>query len=411
MTGVFCCSFYFDLTHSPLYSTFYPHDSCLADVTPFSLRSTASIVFGLATALGAAFGPGFSIVIDRINEFQFTLPILGDQYFNTMTGPGYFMCVNWIIYFAMICFFFKEPKRTGLEELKRRETTPIDDDSKKETLLDSVDSSSTSNNKIIVHGTESKFPVDRTYYEQDSDNLSFDSFEFSASHDEEVDDLPKEKGAYCSCFRNMTRPVLICMTVVVFKRIALESIVGATPIVAKNRYDWSIEDVGTLQVVNGLIIVPVCFFAAYLSTKYEDRVMTLCFLFVTLIGMLIMFDLSDFVNYHASLTYNEYSVFSTGPISYVTGSLIAFIGVEVCESFTASMMSKVVSSKLAEGTFNAGLLQTLVGTGGRALGDIFVTAMGLISIRNLLNLLILPGMGLVASSIMLILWNYELLGV
>jgi hypothetical protein len=45
------------------------------------------------------------------------------------------------------------------------------------------------------------------------------------------------------------------------------------------------------------------------------------------------------------------------------------------------------------------------------MGDIFVTAMGYISIRNLLNLLILPGMGLVASSIIMILWNYDLLGV
>ena len=104
-------------------------------------------------------------------------------------------------------------------------------------------------------------------------------------------------------------------------------------------------------------------------------------------------------------------MFSTGEFRYVAGSLIAFIGVEVCESFTASMMSKVVPSKMAKGTFNAGLLETLVGTGGRAIGDLFVTAMGLLSIRNLLNLLILPGMGLVASSIIMILWNYELLGV
>ena len=110
MQGVLVCSFYFILTHSPLYSTFYPHDSCLADVTPFSLRSTASIVFGLATALGAAFGPGFSIVIDRINPFQFTLPILGDQYFNTMTGPGYFMCVNWILYFVLGPGLVSEPE-------------------------------------------------------------------------------------------------------------------------------------------------------------------------------------------------------------------------------------------------------------------------------------------------------------
>lgn len=58
-----------------------------------------------------------------------------------------------------------------------------------------------------------------------------------------------------------------------------------------------------------------------------------------------------------------------------------------------------------------GLLATLVGTGGRAVGDLFITCMGLVSIRNLLNLLIIPGAALVAFSIFLIRWNYDILAV
>merc|ERR1712194_777344 len=99
------------------------------------------------------------------------------------------------------------------------------------------------------------------------------------------------------------------------------------------------------------------------------------------------------------------------PVRYISGSLIAFSGIEACESFVASLMSKVVPSALAQGTFNSGLLATLVGTGGRAVGDLFITLMGLISIRNLLNLLILPGALLVTLSIMLIILNYEILAV
>ena len=343
-------------------------------------------------------------MIDQIDEFQFNLPLLGGQVFNSMTGPGYFMCVNWIAYAIMIFFFFREPKRSGLEELKRRENGLNNDvDPKKKALLDNVTSSSTDANKIILRDAS---------FEDDSVSIGGDSIEFSNYDDEKTAVEPKdEKQKCCSCVTHMTRPVLICMTLVFFKRVALESIVGASPIVTKNRYGWHIDDVGALQVVNGLIIIPACLFAGYLSTKYEDRLMALCFLSVTLFGMVIMFDPSDFFDHDTLETYNEYSIFSTGPVSYVTGSLIAFIGVEVCESFTASMMSKVVPSKMAKGTFNAGLLETLVGTGGRAFGDLFVTMMGLISIRNLLNLLILPGMGLVASSIIMILWNYKLLEV
>jgi len=37
--------------------------------------------------------------------------------------------------------------------------------------------------------------------------------------------------------------------------------------------------------------------------------------------------------------------------------------------------------------------------------------MGLISIRNLLNLLIIPGASLVAMAIGLIVWNYDILAV
>ena len=325
------------------------------------------------------------------------------------------MCLNWIIYAVLIFAFFKEPRRTGLEELKRRETGLFEEDSKKTSLLDKVVSLPARKKEIVlVQGlktADSSLSVDdSTTYEEDCDSLTSESIEDLLSCNEELKEEIEQKRC-CSCFRHMTRSVVICMTLVFFKRIALESIVGASPIITKNRYGWSIEDVGVLQLVNGIIVIPACFMAGYLSSKHEDRTMALCFLSVSLIGMAIMFDPTDLIGYHDSEQYNEFYMLSTGPFRYVAGSRIAFVGVEVCESFSASMMSKVIPSKMAKGTFNAGLLETLVGTGGRAMGDIFVTAMGYISIRNLLNLLILPGMGLVASSIIMILWNYDLLGV
>jgi len=118
-----------------------------------------------------------------------------------------------------------------------------------------------------------------------------------------------------------------------------------------------------------------------------------------------LFNLKD------SETFNEGHPMAVGPTRYVMGSLIAFSGIEACESYVASLMSKVVPSALAQGTFNSGLLATLVGTGGCAFGDLFVTCMGLISIRNLLNLLIIPGAALVSFSIFLIRWNYDILTV
>ena len=146
------------------------------------------------------------------------------------------------------------------------------------------------------------------------------------------------------------------------KRIALESVVGSTSIITKNRYGWSIKNVGTLHLVNGIIVIPVSIFSGYLSTMYEDRYMSIWFLAITLVGMFCLFDITDLMDNDESETYNEGQLMAVGPARYIVGSLIAFSGIEACESYVASLMSKVVPSALAQGTFNSGLLATLVGT-------------------------------------------------
>lgn len=63
----------------------------------------------------------------------------------------------------------------------------------------------------------------------------------------------------------------------------------------------------------------------------------------------------------------------------------------------------------ASGTFNSGLLATLVGTGGRSMGDAIITIMGLISIRNLQNLLFVPSFILQLLMLYLVWTKYHLL--
>ncbi len=179
----------------------------------------------------------------------------------------------------------------------------------------------------------------------------------------------------------------------------------------KNRYAWSIRNVGTLHLVNGLIVIPVSIFAGWVSQYREDRYLAMWFMGITALGMLIMIDISDFFDTVTYESYNYDSPFSTGPVQYIIGCLIGFSGVEACESFVASLMSKVVPSELASGTFNSGLLATLVGTGGVAVADVFITAMGLISIRNLLNSLIVPGLCLMLLSMFLLWRNYSIVAV
>ena len=83
---------------------------------------------------------------------------------------------------------------------------------------------------------------------------------------------------------------------------------------------------------------------------------------ITLLGMLLLVDISDMMDHSTSENFNEGHWLAVGPGRYIAGSLIAFSGIEACESYVASLMSKVVPSALAVGTFNSGLLATLVGT-------------------------------------------------
>ena len=62
--------------------------------------------FAVAIALNVALAPGMTALLDRMDEFNFYLPFLNEQHFNGMTGPGYFMALNWFVYTLYIVIFF-----------------------------------------------------------------------------------------------------------------------------------------------------------------------------------------------------------------------------------------------------------------------------------------------------------------
>lgn len=243
------------------------------------------------------------------------------------------MALCWAIYSVCILFFFREPKRSGLDELRRREA-----ELSSSTALTASERSDSDNDEAdLAIGI--------------SQSISFDA--------------PPEKEISTSspryCFKHITRATVLCMSLLFMKRIALESIVGSTSIITKNRYGWSIKNVGTLHLVNGCIVIPVSILAGWLSQFYEDRYLATWLLVITMLGMALLVDPTDIVN-HDNEGYNEGHWLSVGPIKYIIASLISFSGIEACESYVASLMSKVVPSALAVGTFNSGLLATLVGT-------------------------------------------------
>ena len=229
----------------------------------------------------------------------------------------------------------------------------------------------------------------------------------------EVITKSSKSGSLRHCLRNLTKPVVVTMAIIFMKRVALEFLVGSTSIITKNRYGWSIKNVGTLHFANGMIVIPIAILAGWLSQFFQDRYLTLRFMAITLVGLLSLIDFSDLLGSAADEndTYNEGYPLANGPVRYIIGSLVTFSSIEANESYVASMMSKLLPSQLAAGTFNSGLLIILVAMSARATADIFITILGSISIRYLLNMLIIPSTCLVATSMLLVWRNYEALAV
>lgn len=350
----------------------------VADATPFALRTATSAAFAMATALGAALGPGVAIILNMY-EFEIKLPLFGNQIFNGMTGPGYFMAFSWFVYTVTIILTFQEPNRSGLDELRAREAAGSRLDEEEKALVSEI---------------------------MDGEDITLDVRNLRGESSSVVGPLLNP----VSCLRRITKATAICMVVIFLKRTALEALVASTSVVTKNRYSWTIAHVGSLHLVNGFVVIPVSILAGWLSQHYEDRYLALWLIAITLTGLALIVDVSD-VFAHSNDHYNEDNFFAVGPVRYVVGSLIAFSGIEACNPFVASLMSKVVPSSLAAGTFNSGLLSTLVGTSGRATGDLLITLMGLASLRNLLNLLIVPGILMMLLCGYLIRRNYNLLAV
>ena len=263
--------------------------------------------------------------------------------------PGYFMASCWLLYFVAVVVFFEEPTRSGIDELKQREES-MRDSTKHSSSPDEIEAPT-----VMLQDSQGNVEQSSNY------ELHHDEYDRVVKDDEQIVHSWYNRVVCCGCFRHITSAVVLCMAIIFIKRIALENIVASTSVVTKNRYSWTIKNVGTLHLVNGICVIPTSALAGWLSTFYLDRRLSIWFLAVVLFGLCFLVDITDLIS-HENEGYNEDRWLAVGPVKYIIGSLIAFSGIEACESFVASLMSKVVPSSLAVGTWNSGLLITVTGT-------------------------------------------------
>lgn len=105
-------------------------------------------------------------------------------------------------------------------------------------------------------------------------SMSGDEMETGIAKSVSFDEFLERKTSSLSplyCLKDITHAVIMCMSLLFMKCIALESIVGTTSIATKNQYGWSIKNVGMLHLINGCIVIPVSILAGWLSQFYEDQ--------------------------------------------------------------------------------------------------------------------------------------------
>jgi hypothetical protein len=159
-------------------------------------------------------------------------------------------------------------------------------------------------------------------------------------------------------------------------KFAMEILVSESSIVTAHYFQWSIHSVALFLALLGLTVLPVNWvIGSYASNIFQDRQLLVAAEILTCLGVLVSFD---------------YGLMAYSVTQYISGALLMFISAEVLEGVNLSLLSKVMSSRLARGTYNGGLLSTEAGTVARVVADGTITLTGYFGESKLLNLTMLP---------------------
>ncbi|GAX29269.1 hypothetical protein FisN_16Hh301 [Fistulifera solaris] len=370
----------------------------MADTTPMSLRTGVNAGFGMVVAAGSAMGPAMAVVLSKYEQ-AIAVPHVGYVTLNGLTLPGYFMAAIWFMFALLVVATFDEPQREGLLEQKQLEES--------ERISDPITPEVPPPSYLEVSDSQMS--------EQDIELRMIFSGE---SHDyaglKEMQEKRPASHHYLQALRNfaglITFPVRVCLGLLFAKVFTIETLVSSTSSLTKNRYRWVVTQVGVLGFTNGLLVIPFSIFIGRLSLSFEDRILMRWLVMAGCFGFFLLIDLSDLVEAPTG-DYNKGHILAVTPQRYIAGYFIAYLSVQAFEGVIGSALSKLIPTALASGTLNSGLLATLVDTFGRACGDIFISAVGCIELRQLLNLLFIPAFVIMLTCLVVIEKFHDVLSV
>ncbi|KAI3835416.1 hypothetical protein MKX03_034506 [Papaver bracteatum] len=331
----------------------------ISDCVPLKIRMQASAGFVSASALGMACGPALAGLL----QTNFKIYMIT---FNANTLPGWVMALAWLAYLVWLWISFKEPIRENEENNTAEEANPGVGNGELESQL----------TERLLSTSEDK--------QQDEDD--------DDDSEEASEESRKPASSIREAYRLLTPSVKVQLLIYFMLKYAMEILLSESSVVTTYYFSWSTSSVAIFLACLGITVLPVnIFVGSYISNMFEDRQILLASEIMVCIGILSSFHIIS-----------PYSV-----PQYVCSAFITFVFAEVLEGVNLALLSRVMSSRLARGTYNGGLLSTEAGTLARVIADVTITLAGYLGQSSLLNVTLLPSLIICCGSIVATLYTYN----
>ncbi|XP_072993954.1 SPX domain-containing membrane protein OsI_21475-like isoform X2 [Typha latifolia] len=334
----------------------------ISDCVPAKIRMQASAGFVSASALGMACGPALAgLLQSNFKLYVFTI--------NANTLPGWVMAFAWLAYLIWLWISFKEPVRDS-------EVNNVAEDS----------ASGQAENEELENGlVQPLLLTSKNKQNEDEDQDCDDSEEAS-------EDSRKPATSISSAYRLLTPSVKVQLLIYFMLKYAMEILLSESSVITTYYFNWTTSSVAIFLAILGLTVLPVnAVVGTYISNMFEDRQILLASEILVLVGIVLSFRVTS-----------SYTV-----PQYVSSALITFVSAEVLEGVNLSLLSTVMSSRLARGTYNGGLLSTEAGTLARVVADGTITLAGYLGEDKLLNVTLLPSLLICLTSIAATILTYN----
>ncbi|KAK8947975.1 hypothetical protein KSP40_PGU004831 [Platanthera guangdongensis] len=316
----------------------------ISDCVPLKIRMQASAGFVSASALGMACGPAIAGLL-QINFKIYSLTI------NQDTLPGWVMALAWLIYLIWLWISFKEPTRDHDEKIEPQSNT---------------------GGEVGIGALEDGLAQPLLLSSEDKENEDEEEFDDS---EEASEDSRTPANSIGSAYKLLTPSVKVQLLIYFMLKFGMEILLSESSVITAYYFKWTTSSVAIFLAILGLTVLPInAVVGSYLSNMFEDRQILLAAEIMMLIGIGSSFHVT-----------RSYAI-----AQYVTSALITFVSAEVLEGVNLSLLSRVMSSRLARGTYNGGLLSTEAGTLARVLADGTITLAGYLGQNKFMNATLLP---------------------